>query len=141
MIVIDASVWVSLLLRQDVNYADTHNWMTKVFSSRIPIAAPLLLLAEVGGAIARRLSQPVMGERAIKRLAAIPTLRLVSIDHSLGIQAGNIAARYQLRGADAVYVTVAANLNVPLISWDNQQINRAVGLVNAFTPNQYKGII
>jgi predicted nucleic acid-binding protein len=134
MIVVDASVWLSFLLEQDVNHSVTQPWFIDVLVSKLPIAAPILLLAEVGGAVSRRLGDAEMGEKAINRLLSIPTLRLVDVDHALGIQTGRIAANYRLRGADACYVAVAAQLNVPLVSWDQEQLDRVAGLIAAYTP-------
>lgn len=134
MIVIDASVWLSFLLEQDVNHSVTRPWFVEVLVNKAPIAAPILLLAEVGGAISRRLGNAEMGEKAINRLLSIPTLRLVDVDHALGIQTSRIAANYRLRGADACYVAVAAQLDVPLVSWDQEQLDRVAGLIAAYTP-------
>lgn len=135
MIVIDASVWMSFLVQQDANHAVTKSWLTKILTTHVPIAGPILLLAEVGGAISRRLAFADLGEKAINQLLSVPSLRLVTVDHSLGIQAGRIAANHRLRGADAVYVAVAAHLNIPLISWDKEQIDRVSGLITAYIPS------
>ncbi|NKQ36820.1 MAG: type II toxin-antitoxin system VapC family toxin [Chloroflexi bacterium] len=135
MIVIDASVWISYLVQQDVNHAATHPWLAKTLIDRTPIAVPVLLLPEVGGAIARRLGDVEMGNKAMGTLLAIPTLRLVGIDHVLGIHAGRIAADYRLRGADALYVAVAAQLGVPLVSWDKEHLTRVSDLITTFAPS------
>lgn len=139
MIVIDASVWLSFLIQQDVNHAATKPWLTQILLSKTPIAAPILLLAEVGGAMSRRLGSPDMGEKAVDRLLSIPTLHLVDMDHTLGITTSQIAARYRLRGADAYYVAVAAQLNVPLVSWDQEHIERTKGFITANIPAIEKG--
>jgi predicted nucleic acid-binding protein len=134
MIVVDASVWLSFLLEQDANHTVTQSWFIEVLVNKVPIAAPILLLAEVGGAISRRLGNAELGEKAINRLLSIPTLRLVDVDHVLGLQTSRIAANHRLRGADACYVAVAAQLNVPLVSWDQEQLDRVAGLIAAYTP-------
>lgn len=134
MIVVDASVWVSFLVQQDTNHIPTHAWLTKILLDRVPIVAPILLLSEVGGALARRSNNSSIGDKTITQLLAIPTLRLVVVDHALGIQASRIAAKHRLRGADATYVAVAAQLNIPLISWDQEHIKRTTGLITAYTP-------
>jgi predicted nucleic acid-binding protein len=134
MIVTDASVWISFLIKHDTNHAATKSWLTQVLRDKTAITAPILLLAEVGGAISRRLENAGMGQKAVNRLLAIPTLHLVDMDHALGINTSRIAARYRLRGADACYVAVAAQLKVPLVSWDQEHLRRTLDLVKAYTP-------
>lgn len=134
MIVIDASVWISFLVKSDANHPRTHTWFSKTLLSGEQIVAPILLLTEIGGAMARRLNSPVMGQRALHQLLAIPSLKLVSIDHGLGIEAARIAANLELRGADAIYVAVASQLDIPLVSWDQEQLNRTTSLITAYEP-------
>ena len=134
MIVIDASVWVSFLIQQDTHHAITRAWLSKILLNRSPIVAPIILLSEVGAALSRRLRNPQIGNKAINQLLAIPTLRLVSIDHTLGIQSARIAADNHLRGADAIYVALAAQLAIPLVSWDQEHIKRTTNLIVAHTP-------
>jgi predicted nucleic acid-binding protein len=83
---------------------------------------------------ARRTDRTEIAERAVDRLLAIPTIRLVTIDHNLGTQASQIAAHYRLRGADALYVAVEAELVIPLVSWDPEQLTRAAPLIANLTP-------
>ncbi len=136
MIVIDASVWVSFLVQQDVNHAATQPWLTQILIQKTSIVTPLLLLAEIGGAMARRTGNSEIGEKAINQLLSIPTLRLVNIDHALGIQASRIAAAYRLRGADVIYVAVANQFNIPLVSWDKEHIKRVSDLITVYTPTK-----
>ena len=48
----------------------------------------------------------------------------------------NIAAQYLIRGADAVYVALAAELDVPLVTWDHELLTRASVVVDVRTPDQ-----
>ncbi|MEM7111648.1 MAG: type II toxin-antitoxin system VapC family toxin [Chloroflexota bacterium] len=141
MIVVDASVWISYLVQQDINHAKTRPWLAQTLLDHTPIAAPILLLSEIGGAMARRLGSAEIGNKAINQLLAIPTLRLISIDHALGIQASRIAANHRLRGADAVYVAVASHLNIPLVSWDKEHLTRAAALITTHTPTSYPSFL
>jgi predicted nucleic acid-binding protein len=136
MIIVDASVWISFLVQEDGRHAISHRWLTQTLIRGPDIAAPMILLAEVGGAIARRTGTPDLGNKSIDRLLAIPKLRLVAVDHSLGMRAARIAAERRLRGADAIYVAVAAYLNIPLVTWDRQQLDRAAAIVRSSSPGE-----
>ncbi len=136
MIVTDASVWVSHLIAQEVHHAISRRWLTAVVHSNTVIAAPALLLAEVGGAIARRTGDADLGHQAVNHILSTPNLRLVYTDSSLGMLAADLAADWRLRGADAMYVAVAQRLKIPLVSWDQEQLARAAGAITAYMPDR-----
>ena len=125
MNVIDASVFVSYLVPQDVNHAASRAWLQTQLTASNRLIAPIIMLTEVGGAIARRTGQTHLGQQAVNQIQQIPLLRLVAIDHSLGLRATQLAINLRLRGADAIYVAVADSLGIPLVSLDKEHQNRA----------------
>jgi predicted nucleic acid-binding protein len=56
------------------------------------------------------------------------------MDATLVTEATNIAAHYGLRGADAIYVAVAKQVGIPLLTWDNEQLTRPAAIISAITP-------
>ena len=123
--VLDASVWVSRLVSQDEFHAAVKSWMEEQREAGIQFISPALLLAEVGGAISRRTGEPVLAKRAITQLENLPGLRLVEMDNELVRQAAKLAAELGLRGADSMYVAVARRLDLPLVTFDVDQRERA----------------
>jgi len=123
--VLDASVWVSRLVSQDEFHEAVKTWMEEQREAGVQFISPSLLLAEVGGAISRRTGDPALGRRAITRLESLPGLRLVEMDNELVREAASLAAELGLRGADSVYVTVARQLDLPLVTFDADQRERA----------------
>ena len=132
--VVDASVWVSALVPADVHHAASRGWLEARLREGTPLIAPVILLAEVGGAIARRTGDTRLGQRAVDALLAFPNLRLVPVEGRLGGEAARLAVRLRLRGADAVYVAAAALLGVPLVTWDVEQRERAAPVVQGWAP-------
>jgi predicted nucleic acid-binding protein len=135
MSVVDASVWVSVFLRQDAHHRATRRWLADRLASGEAIVSPVLLLSEVGGAIARQTRSPGTADEALKIIERIPGLRIVPVDHRLGRAAADLAVMLRLRGADAVYVAVAAHLKVPLVTLDAEQRERAKSLIEVRTPD------
>jgi len=117
-VVVDASVWVSALVPSDVHHAASRRWLEARLREGTPPVAPVVLLAEVDGAIARRTGDTRLGRQAIDMLLAFPTLRLTPIGDNLGGEAALLAARLRLRGVDAVYVATAVLVGAPLVTWD-----------------------
>jgi predicted nucleic acid-binding protein len=133
--VVDASVWVSRLVPQDFHHQDSKYWFEGQATEGGMLVSPVLLLAEVAGAIARRSGQGKLAEDAIQGMLRLSGLRLVAIDSRLGRAASRLAARLGLRGADAIYVAVAHQLHIPLITWDLEQQEKARGLIEVRTPD------
>ena len=125
VIVTDASIWVARLVPPDVFHASVKTWLTAQRAAGVEFVAPALLLTEVAGALSRRLASAALATRAVKQLEGLAGLRLVEMDASLLRRATQLAADLGLRGADAVYVAAAQHLNVPLMTLDIDQRDRA----------------
>lgn len=134
MIVVDASVWTSILLETDLFHPQSHAWFQLYSKSNQEIAAPTLLLAEVSAGLTRRTGDAVAGYESIRFLMALPALHIVSLDQRLARIAAEIAADYRLRGADAVYAALAYSLDVPLVTWDQEQMARVQNVVRSGAP-------
>ena len=135
-IVVDASVWVSSLILDDVFHVVSRDWLRHKAAEREPLVAPALMLAEVAGAISRRTHRPMDGKAAIDTLLRLGALRLVAVDRRLGKEAAVLAAVAGLRGADAIYAALARHLSVPLVSWDNELQERTGKLLVVQRPAQ-----
>lgn len=135
MIVVDASLVVSRLVPTDVHHAESVRWLARQMAAGTEIVAPILLLVEVGSAIARRTSDSTLGHQAVNQLLRWPNLRLVPLDHRLGLQAMELGVNLRLRGADAVYVAVAYQLGMPLVSLDREHHTRTGGLITVLSPS------
>jgi predicted nucleic acid-binding protein len=132
--VLDASVWVSFLFPDDAFHRRTIDWFEHTADLRQQLASPLLVLPEVSGAIARRTRYAEDGLAGAAEVARFPSLSLVPLDEDLAQAAADVAARHYLRGSDAVYAALALHLGVPLVTWDEEQRERARRVVTAVTP-------
>jgi len=127
--VVDASVMVSRLVPQDYFHILVKTWLDEKRATGKAFLSPSLLLPEVGGAISRRTTSPLLGQAAIEILQTLPGLRLVEMDGALIREAAQLAVQLGLRGADSTYVAVASRLNLPFVTLDEDQRDRAAGRV------------
>jgi predicted nucleic acid-binding protein len=125
---------VSRFLIDDTFYAASRSWLQDMTSQGLPLIAPAIMLAEVAGAVARRTGSSQLGYQIAQRIRQVPTLQLVAISAELGDFAAQVASTSRLRGADALYVAVAHQLQMSLVSWDREQIDRTAGFINAYSP-------
>ena len=132
-VVMDASVWVARLVPQDAFHTAVRDWLDVQRAYETLLAAPGLLLAEVAGAVRRRTGDRDLAKQCIAVLQGLPEVRLVEMDRLLMQHAADLAAQHGLRGADACYVAVAASLNIPLATLDDDQRQRAASLVQIYS--------
>ena len=70
----------------------------------------------------------------METVLGLPALRLVPVDDVLARTAADLAGRLRLRGADAVYIAAAAALQLPLVTWDLEQRERAARVIEVLAP-------
>jgi len=133
-VVVDASVWVSRLVASDVNHGASRVWLEKFAIEENQLVSPTLVLAEISGSVARRAADAKSGHDALKVILRLPSLRLINLDRALSELAAQLAADYMLRGADSVYVAVAKQLNIPLVTLDEEQFKRASKIIQTIKP-------
>ena len=113
-------------------------WLEEQAGGGDLVISPTLLLAEVAGALSRRIGQP----DSRTRLFSAPTTDRTSPGarrRQTGALCRTACRQIGLRGADAVYVATAHQLNVPLVTLDREQQARAGRLVEVRSPGQRAG--
>ena len=136
-VVVDASVWVSGFISKDINHNASRLWIERYIAEAGLLIAPAFLLVEVAAAVSRQAGQPALGREAIKTLYYVSAIRFMPLDSAFVWAAVEVAADLQLRAGDATYVAVARQLNIPLVSWDREQLQKAGNLTTTFTPGNY----
>ena len=89
------------------------------------------------GGVARRTGVAENGHNAVGIIRALRWIESIPMDQSLAHEATQIAGSRRLRGADAVYVALAVMRRVPLITLDAEMLERARGVADVFTPEQW----
>ncbi len=129
VVVTDASVWVARLTPQEPKHEACVGWWRDFDAASGRVIAPVLLLAEVGGAISRRTGKPALAQRVVQTMLNTPELTFVPMDRELGEHAAALASKLGLRGADAIYVALAYQLRLPLLSLDAEHTTKAGRMV------------
>ena len=134
MYVVDASVWVSRFVPSDTNYLPSHEWLDQRIELNQDLVSPAILLAEVGGAIARRTGDSIVASQVVDIIVRLPNVKMVYIDPRLATLSAQMAVNLSLRGADSFYVALAYQLSMPLVTWDQEQRARSGFLISSLTP-------
>lgn len=134
MIVVDTSVWIGATLPGDVHFAVTQPWMGQVELTQTRFAVPAHFLAEVSGVLARIGTNDSFVQAVIEHINSSERFEIYPISSGDGLFGAEIAWRARVRGADAIYIALANQLDVPLVSWDRQQRERGALFCRTMTP-------
>jgi predicted nucleic acid-binding protein len=134
MAIVDASVLVALFHTDEPHHDACRSWFLRETSAHNELSTPVIALAEVAAAISRGKDNPLRSQQIVSLIRQTNVITLLPVSQSLALQAASIAAVYQIRGCDAVYVALAQKLSQPLVTLDNQQRDRAKALIQVENP-------
>jgi len=134
MAVIDASAYVALISTREKDHASSWAWFEQAQAAHEPIAAPVILLAEVAAALSRGTGDSVLAQRVVQQLKQSGVIDLIPVTLSLAERAAIIAADHRVRGCDAVYIALADQLSDCLVTLDRQQLERGAAIVTVREP-------
>lgn len=134
MIVIDASVWISVLVSEDVHHAESGAWLESAYLDQVVFAVPAHFPAEIIGVL-RRIHHPEsILEEVFDMIGKSDIFSIHPVSVELGMVAAVAARTTAVRGADAVYLALAAELGIALVTWDRQQRERGAVFCRTMTP-------
>ena len=135
MPIVDASLWVSLCHATDTHHITSKDWLATQVREGARLLAPTLLAVEVAAAIRRLTGDEELAVAAASSLELEGLIDLVPLDSERSQQAAKIAAATGVRGADAVYLELAAQRGEVLVTWDRQQLKRGALVARVERPS------
>ncbi|HEY7213665.1 MAG TPA: type II toxin-antitoxin system VapC family toxin [Thermoanaerobaculia bacterium] len=134
MPVVDASVYVALFKSDEPGHEASRAWLAEAGEAEEPIASPVILLAEVASALGRGLEDEELARQAVSLLRVRRLVELFPVTETLAARAAEIASEQRLRGCDSIYVALAKQLEMELVTLDGQQLERGALVVATRTP-------
>ena len=125
---IDASVWIAAADVTDKFHQPSRDLLRKIVADGIAVIQPAFGKTEGACALARRLRDGAQAQQLTHSLMNRMVTSEVAMDTAFLIATESIGTRQFLRGADALYAAVAQQSQSPLISWDNEHLQRAGGI-------------
>src|SRR5450631_1501616 len=132
--IVDASVWVAIFRENDMHHDASVAFLDLAVANQRDLNIPNLALAEIAGVFARQTGKARLATRTVRAVLTLPRLQRHGLNDALSDRAAALAARCKLRGADAVYVALAETLDEPLITLNQEILDRSTGIVRSATP-------
>jgi predicted nucleic acid-binding protein len=123
MNVIDSCVFISAFCEADPKHAEAQKIMEKIIEGKIKAVIPTLALPEVCGVI-RRLTGSVNFANEVKKEMEKwineGLLKVEELTKARMKESANIAIQLGVKGADAVFIQLARELNTQLMTFDEE---------------------
>jgi predicted nucleic acid-binding protein len=130
--VLDASVAVAAVRPGEPSHAAARARLASLLVGDDDVVVPAIFDVEVTSALVRSRASPAAARRYLEQdLAA---RRLVTIGPRAARAISGVAARTQLRAADAAYVWVASVRDLPLVTLDREIGRRASAICRVESP-------
>jgi predicted nucleic acid-binding protein len=136
---VDASVFLNAFNPYEEGYQDSHRLLARLQAGAVPVIVPTLLLPEVAAAVSRGREDEKLARQFATALSRLPHLVWVSLEETLAQQAADVAARYCLRGGDAVYAAVALRFGSTLVTLDQEQRQQVDAVLTTRYPAEVLG--
>ena len=124
MPVVDASVFVSIHHAGDRFHKRCAAWLEKALERGDSLTAPNLLAIESAASLRRLTGEESLAAEAVEELIEGGWIRLFPLTRDRALAAAALAGATGVRGADAVYLALARELDEPLITLDRLQLER-----------------
>jgi predicted nucleic acid-binding protein len=134
MPVVDASVCTAFFNAGELQHVPSRSWFREARKGDELVVAPVILLAEVASALGRGLGDEELAQHAVDILRSRRWVELFPVTQALAARAARIAAEQKIRGCDAIYVALAQQLGMELVTLDGQQLERGAAVVKTRTP-------
>ncbi len=131
---LDASVFVASYRTQETGGAISRDLLRLVREADVPLIEPAILPVEIAAALAHAGENPAWAAEYGESVMTFPYLSLLPLDERMARRALAIATQCRLRGADALYVTAAAQYGARLVTLDAEQLERAPAPLGACQP-------
>ncbi len=126
-VVIDSSVWISMFSDQDNFHARSKSLILKIVSGEIEPVIPTLAVPEICGFFARNFGphMAMIIEDKLRFWIEHDTIDVKELDMERARLATDAAIRFALKGADAVFVSLAKELKAPILTFDEEVKKKA----------------
>lgn len=134
---IDANILISAHVPTEAEHPASKRFVEHLQTSKAQLYCPTLMLVEIASALIRTTKNTEQTKHFIHTVELLPNMTLIAIDERFAQKATETAIKTHLRGADAIYVTVAQEYDARLVTWDKEMLARAVGVVQVVNPEQF----
>ena len=134
MFCIDASVFINAARKSEKHSDRSRQFLQQISSEKLSIFLPEIVIPEIMSGIMRSSKNEVLAENVVSAIRDLPNTIFVAISRNISDQAIKVIKETKLKSADAIYVALAINYNLTLVTLDKEQLSKGATLVSVMKP-------
>lgn len=134
MFCLDASVIINAVRPKESYHLKSKAFLDKVREEKTKIFLPEITIPEITSGLFRATKNPKIAQEFVIALRMLPNFSFVSIDSKLANLASWIICKTDLKSADAIYVALAFDYNLELITLDTEQLEKGKKIIKTRRP-------
>ncbi len=134
MYCIDASVIVNSQLEREPYYSQSKAFLIMVKEKNLKVFLPEIVIPEITSGILRATMDDNFAFQFANNLRSISNFPFVPVDSKLANLASWIICKTKLKSADAIYIALAFDYNLELVTLDKEQLEKGKKFVKVRRP-------
>jgi predicted nucleic acid-binding protein len=134
MYCVDASVIVNAQLPPKPYSSKSKAFLDLIKKGNTKVFLPEAIIPEIISALKRATENSELAYQFAMSLKYIPNFSFVPVDNHLANLVASIVSKTSLKGTDAIYVALALDYNLELITLDKDQLERSKGIIKVRKP-------
>jgi predicted nucleic acid-binding protein len=134
MYCVDASVIVNAQLPTEPHSSKSKAFLDLLKKENKKVFLPEVIIPEITSALKRATGNSELAYQFAMSLRYIPNFSFVPVDNHLANLAASIVSKTGLKSTDAIYVALALDYNLELITLDKDQLERSKGIIKVRKP-------
>lgn len=134
MFCLDASVIISAARTGEPASDRSGSFFNKLKEQGAKVFLPEIAVTEVAAGFSRATKRPDFSLAFARDLRGLPNFSFVAVDARLADLAAAIAVETGLRSSDAIYVALAYDYHLTLVTLDRDQLSKARTLIDIQEP-------
>lgn len=134
MFCIDASVIICAASPKEPYFSKCKDFLTQIRERDVKVFLPEIIIPEITSGLFRATGDSIVAYELALSFRNVPNFSFVTVDRKLADLASWVICKTGLRGADAIYVALASDYNLELITLDKEQLEKSKKLVKVRKP-------
>jgi len=134
MFCIDASVIISAANIKEPYFSQSKDFLTRIREKDLKVFLPEIIIPEITSGFLRAIDDSKVAYELALSFRDISNFFLVAIDSKLANLASWVVCKTNLKGADAIYIALAFDYNLELITLDKEQLEKGKKLIKVRRP-------